>query len=235
MKKKSILALAAAAALAVSLAGCTSTEDSIKTLVDGNIASIYLDQQNEDYLTLTGQTADEAHQAYEDGIDVEAEYFCNYFGITDSSLGETYDDFVTDDIKTEIRDLYKEIYSHTQYTVGDVTKLSDGSYTVQVTVSPINIMDLATTAVENGTDNAYTQFVESAASLDVSSMTEEEYVQYSMDYAQACIDLVEEQMANIGYEDDKTQSIQVQKDSDGLYRMNDDDWSIFDSYVIYYP
>jgi hypothetical protein len=232
--KRRIVAIALALVLIVALSACGSDTNAIKTLVQGNIDTIYLGQYDQDYMELTGETEETLNQQYEDGLDVEAQYFCSYFSIVDSSAGETYDD-VSDDIKQQIIDMYKEIYSHAKFTVGEVAAMQDGNYTVQVTVSPINIIRLAMEAVESGGSNPYNDFTTETASLDFASMTTEQYAEYCKNYAQACIDLVKSQMSNIGYEEDKTQSLQVQKDSDGLYSINADDWAVFDTYVIYYP
>ena len=215
--KKRIIAIALALVLIVALSACTSDTDAIKTLVQGNIDAIYLGQFDQDYMEVTGETEESLQQDYEDGLDVEAEYFCSYFNILDSSVGETYED-VPSDIKQQIVDLYKEIYSYSKFTIGEIAATQDGNYTVQVTVSPINVIKLAVDAVDSGED-----------------MTDAQYSEYVKNYAQACIDLVKAQIPKLGYEEDKTQSLQVQKGSDGLYSINSDDWSVFDSYVIDYP
>jgi len=232
--KKRIIAIALALVLIVALSACTSDTDAIKTLVQGNIDAIYLGQFDQDYMEVTGETEESLQQDYEDGLDVEAEYFCSYFNIVDSSAGETYED-VPSDIKQQIVDLYKEIYSYSKFTIGEIAATQDGNYTVQVTVSPINVIKLAVDAVDSGEENPYTTFVESSSTMDFEAMTDAQYSEYVKNYAQACIDLVKAQIPKLGYEEDKTQSLQVQKGSDGLYSINSDDWSVFDSYVIDYP
>lgn len=218
--------------MALMLAGCGSSEaDQIKLLVTGNIDTIYLGKYDAEYMQLVDATEEELTQMYEDGLEAESEWFCTYFGIL--SEGEEYTD-LDSGLRQQMVEMYKQIYSNTKYSVGDVNKLEDGSYTVQVTVSPINVMELALDAVDSGSDNPYTQFQEKYADTDFSQMTAEDYWAYTEEYAQACIDLVSDQIPNIGYDEDKSLSIQVQQGEDNLYEMNQDDWSRFDGYVITY-
>jgi hypothetical protein len=186
-------------------------------------------------MDLVGATEDDCRSNYESGLETEAKYFCNYLNITDSENGETWEDNVSDELKQQIIDMYKEIYSHSSYTVGEVSELENGDYTVQVTVNPINVFELAIDAVSNGEDNAYTRFTAAYADRDFSSMTDEEYAQYSEDYGQACVDLIKEYLPKLGYDDAKTIMVQVQKQSDGYYYSNSDDLSNVDAAIIMYP
>ena len=104
--------------------------DSVGALVQGNLDELYLGQYNEDFLQLVDITEAEAEQNYLDGLDVEAQFFAQYFLIEN----------LTDDIKAEIVDLYKEIYSHSRYEVGEATEVDEDTYGVPVTIYPIDIM-----------------------------------------------------------------------------------------------
>ena len=130
-RTKPLLALVLAAVMALSLAGCgTLMTDSVGALVQGNLDELYLGQYNEDFLQLVDITEAEAEQNYLDGLDVEAQFFAQYFLIEN----------LTDDIKAEIVDLYKEIYSHSRYEVGEATEVDEDTYGVPVTIYPIDIM-----------------------------------------------------------------------------------------------
>lgn len=71
-------------------------------------------------------TENECEDDYISGLESEAEYFASVFQI----------DNLTDDIKADIVDLYKEIYSYSKYTVSAATKQDDKTYSVKMTVEP---------------------------------------------------------------------------------------------------
>lgn len=240
MKKRTaalIFALIAVLCLtACGIGGSSPDDDSVTTLVRGTLNEIYLGRYDKDFLELVNITEDEAGEAYENGIDVEARYFCTYFRIIDEDYGETYEDTVTDETKQKIRDLYKKIYSKTKFTVGDVAKYDNDKYSVPVTVSPINIFELVDDVLSSGEENPLTTFQIETADIDVNSMTDEEYNEYVQNYAQAWIDLVESQIDKIGYDEDHTVDISVvRNESNGFFYISEDDLRTFDAYVIIYP
>ena len=107
MKKriKQMGALLLAAALCAGLAGCGGgglTASDATVYVQGLMDRTYLGQYNQDYMDLVGVTEEEMEQNYEDGIQVEAEFFCYYFEIEDAS----------EELMEEIRAFYRELYSH---------------------------------------------------------------------------------------------------------------------------
>ena len=88
---KKLLALALSAAVCVGLlAGCGSF--SASDLVKSNLDFIYLDQYTDDYLKKVDLTKEEAHQQYEQGIQMEVQAFASYFNIDldlcDSSISD---------------------------------------------------------------------------------------------------------------------------------------------------
>lgn len=129
-RAKRLAALALALALALSLAGCGAMEDVSRTLVQGNLDEIYLGKYSDEFLELVDITADEAEANYLQGLQTEAEFFTYYFDIT----------YPTEELTNELVELYKEIYSHSRYEVGESTKVDDTTYGVQLTIYPIDIM-----------------------------------------------------------------------------------------------
>lgn len=234
-RKKKIAATILALCTAFSLSACGGLNTSdVTTLVRGNINEIYLGQYDADFLKMVESTEAEAEQVYLDGLEVEAEYFAYYWGIVDSGMGELYTD-LDESLRSDIVELYKEIYSHTKFEVQSAAEQSDGSFAVKVLVEPIDIMEQAEELYMNDGYEPLSQFWSKHAETDFSAMTDEEYMAYTHEYGEVIVSLVRDQIPNLGYLEQKSQSIQVEQDEDGLFTINSDDWAIFDSYVISYP
>lgn len=220
--------------MSLGLSACGNySEDEIMTLVRGNINEIYLGQFDADYLEMVDSTPAAAKQSYLEGLEIEAEYFANYWGIVDANYGESYDD-LSDRLQQDIIELYREIYSNTKYEIKSVVRQNDGSYAVKVVVDPIDIMEKASEIYENDEYEPLNTFWDKYAEVDIDAMTDEEYMDYTHEYGEIIVNLVKDQLPDLGYTEQKSQSIQVEEE-DGLWTINDDDWAVFDGYVIYYP
>lgn len=205
----------------------TITADEAVFLVQGNLDEIYLNKTNDVYLELLGLTADEAEATFLQNVLLESEFFCLYWGIVDTDKGESFD-ALNSSLVNQITGLYKEIYSHAKYTVSPAVEMDNGNYAVDVVISPINVMTLADAAYE-ATNAAF------QARYDLSHMTDAQYQAYCDAYAQMIIDLVKAQMPNLGYLPDVTVTLHVEKDANGYFSVNGDDFNDLDAYVIDYP
>lgn len=201
------------------LGGCSlfgvSASD-IKTLVQGNLDVIYLDQPAAAYLKLVSSTEEEAHQDYEDGVWSEVDFVAECF--------EIELDVCEDSVSQRLFDLLSTVYDSSKYTVGAAEKTADG-YTVEVTIEPIDIFERM---LEEDYDAAYEEIW---MAYDFSNATEEEY---ETTWAQFILDLLEARLDKIGYVDPVTVSVHVEKNDEGYYTMNDDDFYKVDWYIIYY-
>ena len=234
--KKHVLLLTSALCSVFCLTACGGgyTEEDCIAQVTGNIDEIYLGVFDKDYLESVELTEAEAKQYYLDGIEVEAEYFANYWGIVVADYGETYAD-LDQDLQMEIIELYKEIYNHTKYEVVSAAKQHDGSFSVKVTVDPIDIMQTAYDLYMNNGYEPLNAFWEKYENVDFTTMTDEEYLAYTNEYGHIIVSLISDQLSDLGYMDQKSLVLQVAEDDEGYMTINEDDWYIFDSYIIYYP
>lgn len=220
---KRLAALLLALVLVFSMTACGgSMEETVTQLVQGNLDELYLGKFDESYLELVSATEEECEQSYLEGLEIEAEYFAYYFNV----------EYLTDELKADIVELYKEIYSHSKFTVNPATKLDDDTYAVKVQISPINIFDLVLQAESEG---AMDDFYNKYATVDINAMTDEEYKAYDTEWAYAIIDLCYEQLPNVGYMDEQSIAVQVTKDTDGLWCITDNDMGTIDELIIYYP
>ena len=218
MKKMEVMALALAAALCLGLlSGCGSF--SASELVKSNLDLIYLDQYSDDYLKKVGLDKEQAEQQYEGGLEMEAEYFADLFSIELDTCG--------DEVRQQIIDLYRQIYTHSKYEVGTESRSGD-TYLVQLTVYPIDIFQKV---ADEDTDSFWENMQTRADAGEFADMTDEEY---EVAWAQAVIDMVAARIDSIDYLDPQTISVQVVKDDDGVYSIDTSDFNRIDSLMIAY-
>ena len=218
MRKMKVMALALAAALCLGLlSGCGSF--SASELVKSNLDLIYLDQYSDDYLKKVGLDKEQAEQQYEGGLEMEAEYFADLFSIELDTCG--------DEVRQQIIDLYRQIYTHSKYEVGTESRSGD-TYLVQLTVYPIDIFQKV---ADEDTDSFWENMQTRADAGEFADMTDEEY---EVAWAQAVIDMVAARIDSIDYLDPQTISVQVVKDDDGVYSIDTSDFNRIDSLMIAY-
>ncbi len=218
MKKGLALVLTALMCLGI-LTSCGNSF-SAGDLVQGNLDLIYLNQYTDQYLKSVNLSREEARAQYEQGIDVEVEYFCNYFSIVLDSCEEG--------IRDQIVDLYHVLYNHAKYEVGGVSKNGD-TYLVELTVYPIDTIHKVMTEDKDAFAAAWTERIESGEFEGLSDGDPK----IETAWAQSVLDMVNARLVSIGYGEPKTVSVQVTNDGDG-YTINKDDFGRIDALIIDY-
>lgn len=221
MKRSIALCFVLVMALTLTACGGGVTAKDATALVQGNLDEIYLGKFDPEYLKLVDITEADARETYEEGLEVEAEVFAYYFDISN----------MTDEIKAEIIDLYKEIYAWSKYTVGEASKLDESTYAVKVVVSPLDIFVLVDEAFDEAMEPFYTKY----ANVDISAMSDDEYNAYDKEWADAVIALCREKLPEMGYLEDRSLVIQVTLDEDDYWVMSGDDFNSLDEIIIEYP
>ncbi len=209
MRKKA--AVLTAMVLALVLTACGAGFDATK-YVDGVLKNIYLGDSTT-YREMVEITEAEAEEEYLAGIEVEADFFLSYYGLE-----------VSDEIYQQIVDMYKEIYSHSKFEVKEAVKNED-SYNVEVLISPIDVIVNSEDAIME----AITEFTETANPDDYA---DEQAIYDAM--AQIVIDIINGNMANLGYQDQKSVIVKVEKDAQGYWGVSDDAISALDQDMIAY-
>lgn len=235
-KRIAALVLILCAVLTLSACGILElalNREFVTDLVQGNIDAVYQGKYDPEYLKMVDITEEEAEQEYLAGLEIEAEFFANYWGIVEAAYGESYND-LNESLKNDIIELYNEIYSHSKYEVQDAVRQSDGSYTVKVLVEPIDIMEQALD-LYNGDEYApLNDFWAKYENTDFNAMSDEDYIAYIHEYGEIIVQMVRGLLPDLGYKEQKSLVIQVEE-VDGSFGVNQDDFMNFDSYVIYYP
>lgn len=117
----------------------------------------------------------------------------------------------------------------------DATKQDDKTYSVKVTVEPIDIFHLVADALNGG---AADDFNAQYDDVDVASMSDDEYdafyAAYDAAWAQLMIDLTREKLPELGYLDSSSLLVQVAEDEDGLWGIPQSDFDNLDWLIIDY-
>ena len=172
-------ALLAAGALLLGLTACgSSITDDATVYVQGLLDANYKGEISQDYIDVVEDMTQEQAQAdHENNLEIEAGYLLSILAV----------ELPTDAVTQRAQEIVDEIYSHAQYTVADAEQLSSGDITVEVTVSPIEIIPLLT---EDQMAAAWTSVKQASGASDeaIAAMSDEEYQVLDEQYANALLD-----------------------------------------------
>lgn len=231
-----IPALLLAAALLLSLTACgekgMTTEDASKC-VQVELDATYKGQFQGFVEFYSNVTTEDAKGQYDANLEGESKVLLLGLGPeSPDGSGDTVEP--TEMQLHRAKELYKKIYAKADYTVASSTKQDDGTFAVKVTIRPIDVLHLLSDNYETGFEAFFTKF----GAVDTESMSDEEFENWYLnvfapEYYDTLLDLLEDQVDNIGYMDEKSIVIQVQKDEEGLYFSNED-WQNLDNLIIDY-
>lgn len=173
--------------------------------VQGLLDSTYKGKY-EDYLELTEDTEENAETGYQDSMEAKGNNFATYSGIQ----------IISDDVNAQFTEISKEIYQKATYEVKEAVKV-DGGYTVEVVISPMDILDIVTPEIQN----YITEFNGRNESGEFADLSDEEFED---EYAKGVISIFKDQIENIGYSDTVSIIAQVKWNEDEqYYEVSDED------------
>lgn len=211
MKKKRVAIIWVLAAVLL-LAGCGGGFDA-SGYVRGVLNNIYLGDSAE-YTKMVDITEEEAAEEYEQGIEVEADFFLQYYGI-----GE-----VSDDVYQQIVDMYKTIYQQSKFEVQEAVKNGD-DYNVEVLISPIDV-------IVNSEEDISAAVDEFVAAADPADYPDDLSINDAL--ARIVVDVINGNMPELGWQDQKSIIVKVEKDDAGYYGLSSDAISQLDQDMIAY-
>ena len=211
MKKKRVAIICVLAAVLL-LAGCGGGFDA-SGYVRGVLNNIYLGDSAE-YTKMVDITEEEAAEEYEQGIEVEADFFLQYYGI-----GE-----VSDDVYQQIVDMYKTIYQQSNFEVQEAVKNGD-DYNVEVLISPIDV-------IVNSEEDISAAVDEFVAAADPADYPDDLSINDAL--ARIVVDVINGNMPELGWQDQKSIIVKVEKDDAGYYGLSSDAISQLDQDMIAY-
>lgn len=194
--------------------------------IQGQLDEMYLGKFDPDYLKMVEITEAEAKATYDNNVTIESDYFISLFEI----------DYPTEVLKTRLKNLYKQIYAKADYTVVSSAQQPDGSYSVKVTVRPLDIIRLFYEAAPDVVDAFNAKYDDA----DIEAMTDAEYdtwyeTVYDPAYATVLADLLESLIPKMGYLEERSLAVLIEEDpTDGYYAITDDSLSNLDALIIDY-
>ena len=201
---KKLAAGAAAACLLVTLTACGGgiTEKDAEVYVKGHLDATYLGTHTKEYIDLVeDMTEDDIDEMHQNNITWEAEILLeDFFQV----------EYPTDEMTQRAKDLIEKIYSKSKYTVGTGSKTKDGDFVVEVTVSPIEVLNLIT-------DEDLFDALEQSGYAE--AVTDEEVEAADAVYGMLALDLLEQALPQLTYGEDQIIMLQLKPDDDGYYTL----------------
>lgn len=140
------------------------------------------------YVEMELGTAEDAALVFERGIDAEMAYFENKLSMSD-------------ELKNDFRELFKEMYSKAKYTVGEAKEQKDGSYIVDVSYERMKLFEPAITMYNKNIEALPEKWAKLEENPSQDEMLE--------DMAEVLRDSLRECMANVEYGETGTLTIKI--------------------------
>lgn len=216
-----ILTLALALLLPLTACGGGLDEEDAMCYIQGTLDENYLGKADPDFLELIGSSEEEVEQIYDDSLATEAQFFLD--SLVESELPQEEYDRLLD----ELTKMYRQIYAHSKYTVDSASKMDDTTFSVKVTVEPIDIFHLVVDAMNNGAaDELNSRYPD--------QMTDEEYLAYEVEWVELFMDVTYEKLPELGHLEPDTRLVQVTLGEDDYWTIPDDDFWALDALIIDY-
>lgn len=206
------------------------TDEIAVTYVQGLLNALYLGQYDQAYLDLVSGTKESAEAAHLTNVMAEAQLFSDFSGITGTTEEETFDK-LDPEISNQLMTLFQTIYSKSKFTVSNPKALENGDYTVDVTVSPINVLQLFDTAY----DSVSAQFHVNYPDSFFATATPAQYDAYCVAYARMVLDLLRTQVEKLDYLPEQTVTFRVEKNTNAAFTANTEDLNAVDQLIILAP
>ena len=223
--RRAIVTLLLLPALLLPLSACGGgmSDQTAMTYIQGTLDQNYLGKADAAFMDIVDTDEEEVSETYEGSLETEAQFFLGSF------VESTLDQETTDRLTAELVEMYREVYAHSKYTVDSASRMDENTYSVKVTVEPIDIFHLVADDLDNGAmDELNSRYPESFES-------EAQYAQYEVEWVERMIELVYENLPDLGYLDPTSTLVQVSWDEDeNLWGIPDDDFWSLDALIIDY-
>lgn len=236
---KHILALALTALLALGLTACRDTSGGITADDAKKCVQVEMDTTYKGDFTgfvdfYSNVTTSDAREQYDANVEGEALLFLDGMGVP--SLENQNENLPASDLQVHrAKELYEQIYAKSDYSIVSSSKQDDGTFAVKVTIKPLDVFDLLNEDYESGFEAFWTKF----NAVDTDSMSDEEFATwytetFAKEYYDTLLNLLEEQIPDIGYKTSKDIVIQVQQSEDGSLYISNEDLQNLDRLIIDY-
>lgn len=235
---KRVSALALAGAMTLSLGACSGgmTTDDASKCVQVELDATYKGEFSGFVDFYSNVTTDDAKSQYDANVEGEVGNFLSMYGMPTVEDSNTLQEF-SDMQMHRAKQLYQQIYAKSDYTITSSSKQDDGTFAVKVNIKPMNIIKL----VDDNYDEGFAEFDAKfdAIKEEVQAMSDEEFATwytdtYVREYYDTLLDVLEEQIPNIDYLEEKSIVIQVQQSEDGALMITNEDFGNLDWLMIDY-
>ena len=222
--RKAFAALLLLPALLLPLSACGGmSDDTAMAYIQGILDQNYLGKADDQFLSIVDTDEAEVAEIYEGSLETEAEFFLGSF--VESQL----DQETLDTLTAELVEMYRQIYTHSKYTVDSASQMDEHTYSVKVTVEPIDIFHQVADAMASGAVD------ELNASYPDTFESEEQYAQYEVEWVELFMDLTYEKLPGLGYLEPTSTLVQVTwNEETELWELPDDDFWSLDALIIDY-
>ena len=202
---KKLLSIVLTIGVAFSLSGCMGgwSESEISEFIQWNLDDVYLGEYNEDYMDMIGMDEVALDASFLEGMKMESEVFVYYFDLVAPSEQEL----------ERITNFYVELYKHSNYTVPEAVKNEDDTFTINMTIQPLlMIQEILVIAEENLTMHGTAEWNEFVIATAEAQLAKGEF--------------------NLGEVVDVP--VKMSLDTDNNYVVADEDWALIDELLITY-
>lgn len=225
---KRVAALMVSLCLTASLTACgggeTSeelTKEDALVYVAGLLEENYYGTASDEYMKLVGIDEDDVEATYHQSMEVGVEFFIYNYSIESP----------TDKLREDLEEMYEEIYSQAKFQVVSAAQQEDGSYSVKVTVSPLNIAHLAEETLEEALEPWYEKYPTEV----LEEMDEDSLKAADEEWAKIIYNAYQDKLDEMGYLSEQSISVQLEMDEDGYYCITNDDFYRLDALTLDYP
>ena len=190
------------------------THEDAGRFIQANLDSLYLNK-HDDVIELSETTEEEAIEAYYTGVDIEADFFANYFEIDLELLPEA---------KEEIVSFLDKVYSYSNYEITETNNIGKDNFLVKVSVKPIDVI----VQIINDIDAIVSKY--EAALTENVSMSEKELETLWVDLILEC---GYKKLPTVQYLEEIEHLVEIFLDENGYYTTTDSFYNIDEDIIAY--
>jgi len=202
--------------------GTSADTQNARLYVEGALKATYLGEFDKDYLNLVELDEEEARASYERVLRTEAEYFIALHHI----------EYPTREFMEELTQFYRTLYGLADFEVVSAARQDDGSFSVKVDVTPINLFRQVRSSGRLQAD--LWRFYRTYPKAGQEAMSDEEYRAMDEEYAQMLLKVYEDALPEAGSGAPASLILQLEADKEGNYSINPEDFARLNDKIIDY-
>ena len=184
-----------------------SQDKVLQKYTKGYIELTYLGDSST-YSSVTNISKSEAEKIYKDSIDMEIQYFNEYFELKN----------LKDEEYNELNELIIKVYKMIKYDVSLAREIDEYTYEVDVKIKPINIVKI----------------VEDELIKKLESVSQNEFKNINDNWNQSIINILKENIDKISYFEEETVVVTVEMNKNGVFEFSQDSLNNIDAKVVSY-